>query len=255
MIKIRHCILKYFKSSVLIFILSFLCLCSFKTNTAKPALYLVARLKKPMKTDANWNKPQWKNCDVINISNFMETVPKHHPVVQAKMMYDDASLCLIFKVKQKYVRCVNDSINGPVWEDDCVEFFFAPNTSSPEKYFNLEINCAGTALMHFNTAANTDIRNVDKDDIKKIEIAHSLPGVFKNEIKGPVSWTLEYKIPLAMLTKYIGITPPAASAEWRANFYKIAHKSSNRHYMTWAYINKKEVDFHTPEYFGVLKFQ
>jgi hypothetical protein len=229
--------------------------CSNKTEMKKETLYNVSRLKEPMKIDANWEKPQWKNVQAVSISNYMGEIPGFKPDAQAKMMYDDENLYVIFQVKDCFVRCLTNEINGPVWEDGAVEFFFAPDSKQPLLYFNLETNCGGTPLMHYNLVARKESKELAKDDIKMIEIAHTLPQIIDPEMKDPVTWTLEYRIPIAMLEKYSAITHPAKGVEWKANFYKIAENNSNHHYITWSVVEIEKPDFHRPEFFGKLIFE
>jgi len=216
--------------------------------------YEVKKLKGSMKIDGDWLKPQWENILTVNIAKYMGPHPDFKPRVQAKMIYDDNSLYVIFNVFDRYVRCITDKINGPVWEDSCVEFFFSPDNNFSEKYFNLEINCGGTALMHYNTVAREKHIEVEPDDIKKIQIAHSLPVLVDPEIKDQVNWTIEYKIPLKLIEKYSHVTHPATGISWRANFYKIAENNSNPHYITWSEVKNPVPDFHIPRYFGLLRF-
>jgi hypothetical protein len=221
----------------------------------KDSVYKVARLNQPMKVDANWGKPQWKNIQSVNIINYMGTIPKFRPEAQAKMMYDEENIYVIFHVFDRFVRCLTKEYNGPVWEDGAVEFFFAPDSSLPLLYFNLETNCGGTPLMHFNLVPRKEFKELSKDDIKKIEIAHSMPQIIDPEMTDPVEWTLEYRIPIAMLVKYSTITHPKKGIEWRANFYKIAENSSNPHYITWSVVENNKPDFHLPQFFGKLRFE
>jgi hypothetical protein len=219
------------------------------------SVYEVLRLMQSMNIDADWNKPQWQQPDAVMIENYMGSTPKFRPIVQAKMMYDDENLYIIFSVRDRYVRCITKDINGPVWEDACVEFFFSPDTSFPEKYFNLEINCGGTPLMHYNIVPGEDITMLAVNDIEMIEIAHSLPQIIDPEITEPVIWTIEYRIPLVLIEKYSKITRPKPGINWKANFYKIAENSSNPHYLTWSFVDNIEPDFHLPQFFGLLRFQ
>src|SRR5690606_34719415 len=96
----------------------------------------------------------------------------------------------------------------------------------PSNYFNLEINCAGTPLLGYNSTPRI---RPDIKDIRKIEIGHSLSGVIDPEIKEDVLWTIECRIPLDMLEKYSNITRPRKGVTWRGNFYKIAKINSNPH--------------------------
>jgi hypothetical protein len=170
-------------------------------------------------------------------------------------MYDADNLYVIFKVTDKNIRSKIREINGPVWEDNCVELFFAPDSAEPLKYYNLEINCVGVPLMNYNAEAKTDITPLSVDDIKKIKIAHSLESDPDIELEGPLTWTLEYRLPFSVLKKYSNVTIPAKGVIWNANLYKIAHKSTNPHYMSWSRVGVEGIDMHTPQFFGKLKFQ
>lgn len=219
------------------------------------ASYNVVMVKKPIKIDANWDKPAWKKIKPTPISNYMGALPEFRPEAEVKMMYDRDNIYLIFRVKDKNVRCITNKINGPVWQDSAVEFFFSPDMDSPLLYFNLETNCGGTPLLHYNVIPGRESKKFTDDEIKQIEIAHSLPEIVDPEIKEPVTWTLEYRIPLSLLEKYSKVTRPAKGVDWRANFYKIAENSSNPHYITWSKIDKPKPDFHVPQSFGLLRFE
>jgi hypothetical protein len=247
----KNIILKISLIALFVVIYSF----SSETTMKKESVYNVARLNQPMKIDAVWDKPQWKNIKPVDITNYMGDIPAFKPEAQAKMMYDNEYIYVIFHVKDRYVRCLTKEINGPVWEDGAVEFFFAPDSKLPLLYFNLETNCGGTPLMHFNIVPREKSKQLEKDDIKKIEIAHSLPQIIDPEMKDPVTWTLEYKIPLSMLEKYSSVTHPKKGVEWKANFYKIAENNSNHHYITWSVIENDKPDFHKPQFFGKLIFE
>lgn len=224
-------------------------------NNNKVPIYKVVRLQEAMKIDGNWQKPQWQKVKALSINHYMGAIPKFKPETEAKMMYDDEHLYLLFRVQDNYVRCVVQEYNGPVWKDACVEFFFAPDVLYPERYFNLEINGTGIPLMRYNTLPRKEYRLVDTTDLKKIEIAHSLPAALKKEINEPVIWTIEFRIPLSLLEKYADITHPKKGIHWKANFYKTADEGSNPHWITWSLINNPTPDFHRPRFFGNLQFQ
>jgi len=88
----------------------------------------------------------------------------------------------------------------------------------------------------------------------KIDIAHSLPEVVDPEIIDEVTWTLEYRIPVAMLKKYSRIEDPRPGVKWNANFYKIAEKGTNIHFLTWSLVDNPEPNFHLPRFFGKINF-
>jgi hypothetical protein len=227
----------------------------FKEGNKNKPVYEVEKFNQSIMLDANWDKPEWKKIKTIDITNYMGARSEFHPKTQAKIMYNEENIFVIFRVHDRYVKCVTDTINGPVWEDSCVEFFFAPDTNSPESYFNLEVNCGGTPLFYYHKIAKTDRRTIEKEDIKRIEIAHTLPKIVDPEITEPFTWTIEYKIPLDMLKKYSDITPSAKGVVWKANLYKIAGITSNPHNITWSVVEKNPMGFHAPRYFGDLVFK
>jgi hypothetical protein len=219
------------------------------------SIYNVKRLRTSIEINADWSKSQWKDIDTINVCNILGEKPSFLPDVQAKMMYDSQNIFIIFRVSDRYVRCINKNINGPVWNDSCVELFISPDTSLPYRYYNLEINCGGTPLMHYNINPRKEVRNIDIEDIKNIEIAHSLAQIVEPEINEPVTWFLECRIPIDLFRKYSNVTQPEPGTFWKANFYKIADKTSNPHYLTWSVVNSNRPDFHLPQFFGIIKFE
>lgn len=88
------------------------------------AVYKVSKLTGPISIDGNWNKEQWKNAGIISVEKQMGKVPPFVPVVEAKMMYDDRNVYVIFRVQDRFVQSTVTKYNGPVSENSCVEFFF-----------------------------------------------------------------------------------------------------------------------------------
>lgn len=216
--------------------------------------YEVARLKSPgLIIDGNWDKREWKKVREISISNYMGEVPAFRPVAKSKMMYDNENLYLIFRVEDRHVRIQTEKFNGPVSGDACVEFFFSPDSEYPLRYFNLEINAGGTALMayHLDGVRN----NLSEKDFGIVQIAHTLPRKLDKEISEPVTWIIECKIPLELLKKYANITEPKKGVSWKANFYKTSSRSSNPHYITWSVVDNPKPQFHLPQFFGTLIFK
>ena len=217
--------------------------------------YLIKKTEMPIGIDANWEKAPWQDAEVLTIGNTMGDVPDFSPDTRARIMYDDTYLYVIFKVVDKYVKAITTEPNGPVWEDSCVEFFFAPDSAKVLHYFNLEVNCGGTPLMRFNRIPRTDYDTLTGKELSMIEIAASMPVLVDPELVGDTTWTIEYKIPFELLKSYSNISQPASGVVWKANLYKIADKTSNPHYLTWALIKNGIVDFHQPEFFGKLVFE
>ena len=231
-----------------------------KTLTAEDRLemhktYQVHRLTQPMAIDADWQKLQWRKAESLDIRLFMGKKPEHLPRTQAKLLYDDRNIYVIFRAEDRYVRAVATEYHGRVWQDSCVEFFLAPGTDITQGYFNIETNCIGTILCEHRTAFDKNAKPLETTDLARIEIAHSLPRqVIDPEIPEPVTWTLEYRLPIEILEKYCRLTRPTPAVKWRANFYKCAETVSHPHWLTWSFVASDRPNFHLPAYFGTLEF-
>ncbi|MGC3944895.1 MAG: carbohydrate-binding family 9-like protein [Chryseolinea sp.] len=236
------------------FLLFTMCLCA-STITNAQSVYSVTKVDKQPVIDGNWNKLPWKNIQPVKIENRMGDEPRFKPVTEAKACYDSASIYVIFRVQDKFVKSTVTEYNGNVSGDSCVEFFFSPDTNHPDHYFNLEINAGGTPLIFFITKPWTDVLRLPEDAISQIEIAHSLPKKVDPEIADAVIWTIEYRIPLRMLRRFANVTLPEKGVVWPANFYKTGSKTSNPHYYTWSPVSNPVPNFHLPQYFGRIAFK
>jgi hypothetical protein len=219
-----------------------------------PMTSKITRLTQAPKINADWNKAPWRDICPLSINNHMGSKPAHFPNTQVKIAYNDESIFIIFRVEDRFVRVCAKKHQDQVCKDSCVEFFFTPGNDTSKGYFNIEVNCGGIMLFHFQKAKSVGKLNISEEDMRRIKIAHSLPGTIDKENSEPVTWTLEYSVPVDILPKYCDIVVPAPGAQWRANFYKCADESSHPHWLTWAPVNFPTPNFHLPEFFGVLEF-
>ena len=218
--------------------------------------YSVARTTDSRTWSAPWTDPLWRDVAAIRLTHFMGSRPKHFPVVQAKLLYDDVSVHVIFRVQDQFVvsraRCDQDS----VCVDSCVEFFFSPDDEVDAGYFNLEMNCGGTILFHYMSEPRTGTKVISREHLSSIARVHSLPKLIECEMKEPIEWQVGYRLPTDMLSHYYPtvVRKPAPGVRWRANFFKCADESSHPHWLTWTQVDSPTPDFHRPNDFGTLNF-
>jgi hypothetical protein len=219
-------------------------------------IYKIKRTTGRIEPKSAWNDELWRESEILELKNYMGPKPGHFPRTLVKLLYDNNNnIYVFFKVEDKYVRAVAQKLNDSVCRDSCVEFFFTPDENLSDGYFNIEINCGGTMLMHQQTARNENIMEISEQDCVKIKICASMPKIVEPEIEEQAIWTVQYCIPLEVLEKYAKIKRPAAGVKWRANFYKCADATSHPHWLTWSLVNRPEPDFHQPQYFGTLLFE
>jgi len=197
----------------------------------------------------------WSEIPALQIDQSLGEQPIHFPQVRAKLAYDDTALYVIFHVEDQFVLAKSKNYQDEVFWDSCVEFFFTPGMDPLLGYFNLEVNCGGTALFHHQKGRRIEDTSVSQVDFKRVQIAHTLPQIVEPEIKEPVNWVVEYRLPYDTLIAYAQVEVPTSGTNWRANFYKCADGSSHPHWLSWSSIHTSKPDFHRPEYFGQLVFK
>ncbi len=221
----------------------------------KNYIFHVKKTDIPPPINAEWNNGVWKSSKGLRLSNFMGERPSHFPETRVKLLYDSLNIYVIFNVRDQYVRAVEKEINGKVWMDSCVEFFFSPGPDTDRGYFNFEANCKGIVLFQYHLKNGNTSGFVGTEDYKNIRISSSLKADVENEIADPLEWSLEYSIPFSVLKKYMKVDKPGPRTIWRANFYKCADKTSHPHWLTWSPVDYPRPRFHLPEFFGRLVFE
>ena len=218
--------------------------------------YKVGRLQEAPVINAEWDKDPWNGIKPLIVGNYMGEKPGHLPRTEAKLACDDEAVYVIFRVEDRYVRAVAGKHQDVVCTDSCAEFFFAPTGDVADGYFNLEMNCGGIMLFNFQLIPRKDSVPVAESDLARIEVAHSAPRRIDPEIGEPYTWSVEYRLPFAILANYLpSAVPPGAGTVWRANFFKCGDNTSRPHWLTWAPVDRPRPDFHVPEAFGVIEFE
>ena len=129
--------------------------------------YRVKACSVPAAINAVWNRPFWQDVEALQVNlPHWPTQSAHVPVTEVKLQYDAESLYVIFRVQDCFVRAVATQINGEIWKDSCVEFFFAPNPDAPDAYFNLEANCCGVILGQYHTGPRENSRFLNTEDCR-----------------------------------------------------------------------------------------
>jgi hypothetical protein len=203
-----------------------------------------------------WNGPVWGETPFLGIGCFRPESTSHRPFVRCKMVYDDSHLYGLFLVEDRYIRCVHTGFQAPVYEDSCVELFVQPK---PDRgYFNFEFNCGGALLASYVTdPTRIDGRVAEATPLSleegwRVAVYSSLPSIIEPEIKDEVTWLLEFSMPFALLTGYVGSLGKMEGQQWRGNLYKSGNRTSHPHWASWVPLSDR--NFHAPWDFGELRF-
>ncbi|MDP6017667.1 MAG: carbohydrate-binding family 9-like protein [Candidatus Latescibacteria bacterium] len=223
--------------------------------------YTIRRAPSPLgEPTADGRRALWAAADQLAVTHFPWEDSGHRPGVRARVLWDEGWLGLLFEVDDRYVRATAEKFNDSVCCDSCVEFFVAPS-ADPEQnaYFNFEVNCGGTILLHrcASSAEKETGRkneNVTDEDGATIRIAHTLPRIVDPEIAEATNWSVEYHVPWSLFETYFGAVTPVADATWRANFYKCADRTSHPHWGSWSPVDTPRPNFHQPDSFQLIHF-
>ena len=226
--------------------------------------YSIARKTTPPPPSANWHSPWWSDVPALSVSNFYFQSTRHHPPTWAKVAHTNNAIHVLFLVHDRFLRCKNSEIHSKVWHDSCVEFFMQPRPDRPIDrgggYFNVEINCAEIPLVSY-VENPKKVRNIVTKftplrvaEIRQIQIIPSITTPIPFSHPEPLTWSLQYSIPLSILENYVGRLRPLAGQWWRGNFFKCADRSKYPHWGSWALIGRQP-NFHQPDRFGSLYFR
>ena len=206
---------------------------------------------------AAWDDPLWSAAEPLAIDCFRPEGSDHRPRVQARLLHTGDAVCGIFRVEDRYVRCVHTGFQDPVYEDSCVEIFLQPKPDAG--YLNFEMNCGGALLStHIRDhrrvpggfAAFSRLSDVEG---RRLRVRASLEAPIDPELPGPLVWTLAFEIPSAVLEGRVGPLGPLSGQQWRANLFKCGDKTSHPHWASWSPVD--ELNFHLPGCFGLLRFE
>lgn len=193
------------------------------------------------------------------ISRVLDTVPRqqlgyvpwaeypYHPDVQFSIAHSSDAVFIKYFVKEKTIRAVNNTLNSPVYNDSCVEFFIRFHDEAA--YYNFEFNCIGTHLIGYGTDKTN--RNLLPTDVsQQIKYKSVLTNDHNHQIIG---WELTLMIPVTAF--YFHNIQSLNGQHCAANFYKCGDELPEPHFVTWSNIQWPQPNFHLPQFFGTLEFE
>lgn len=217
--------------------------------------YVIRKTDAPPPLGTKWEDLAWQSAETLEISNFRAEGSNHRPRTLVRLLHEERAIHGIFRVQDRYVRCVRTEYHSEVWKDSCVEFFAEPKPG--RGYFNFEFNCGGAFLCNHivDPARAADgfklFTKLPPDVGRRIQVRAQLPSIVEPEIIKPVTWTLQFFIPLAVFEEYIGALGDLKGQTWRGNFFKCAEDNSHPHWAAWSAVD--ELNFHLPRCFGEIR--
>lgn len=157
--------------------------------------------------------------------------------------HDGDFLTIVFKGDDDDVVATYLGHDEPLWQEDVVEVFLAPNGLTP--YFEIEVNPLGTTF---------DARIDSPDGIRSTmttDLAWTCNGLFAALRRDDGR---EFHVVIRLAFESLG-TRPESGDEWRANFFRIDRSVENGDdFSAWQPNLKSPADFHVAAAFGALRF-
>lgn len=179
---------------------------------------------------------------VVGSLNWPELFPSK-PSVCVSAWHSGAQLTLEFSCDEgpDGLKAEYTSDKDPVWEDSCVEFFFAPFPG--EGYYNIECNPRGCIYMCYG-----------KDRAQRTFLPESSYKAIVRTVKmqGAGQWGVRLEIPSSVFCLGSSFSEYSELTQARGNLYKCG--GVQRHYLSFFPILTPRPDFHRPEYFGKIEF-
>lgn len=172
------------------------------------------------------------------------------PEVEFSICHSDNALHIHYKVREDAVRAECSSDGDHVWEDSCVECFFAPFDDGI--YYNIECNPVGKLYFCYGDSRHNRTM-ISRDSLATIKRTCTLGDEAFGLKEGPMEWEVSLDIPAACFEAHN--IQSFAGLNAKGNFYKCGDKLPQRHYVSYFPIGTEKPDFHRPEFFGELSFE
>ncbi|MFC4987814.1 carbohydrate-binding family 9-like protein [Saliphagus infecundisoli] len=196
----------------------------------------------------------WVKADTVYIDEFSWHDEGPKPATQGHVLYDDRALFLQFFAEDDEIHAETTELNGPTYADSSVEFFAAPGG---DRYFNFEANCCGQFKLAWQEPGwqvHGQRELISPELASRIDVRTSVPGSTKEPAPGDDGWWLAAAIPFSVLSELTGREiGPETGTEWRGNVYRSGVPDPRK--ATWNPIEEPEPAYHSPEYFGRLRFE
>jgi len=181
--------------------------------------------------------------------NWAEKFP-YCPKTEFAVACTDSSLLLHFRVDEDCVMANCDRDQQWVFQDACVEFFCSPCADSI--YYNMEFNCIGTLLMAGGSGryGRTPADSLTLGSIRRWASLGREPFPLKME---PTHWELAVIVPAKAF--FLNDVKSFRGRTIRANVNKCGQKMPLKAYVTWSPILLEKTEFHSPQFFGEIKFK
>lgn len=220
--------------------------------------YVIETTRETPPLDGAIEGTPWDRANRLLIDQFNWHTGGPKPLTAARFLYDDNSLYGQFHVEDQNISAEITELNGPTFQDSSVELFVDPNPDADTRYFNFEVNCCGQFKLGWQRDG-WQVRDLGRDLIARelsdqIRVASSVDGPVREPRPSDEEWWVATEIPFSVLRQFTEVDiGPKAGTTWRGNVYRSGVERESMK-ATWNPMPTPEPDYHSPEYFGRLRF-
>mgnify|MGYP000855211691 FL=1 len=170
----------------------------------------------------------------------------NHPT-KMRCLWNDEALAIYFYAIDPDIWGTYTKVNDPIYREEVVEAFLAPNPDDLTHYFELELSPRNVP---FAARITNDAEfKVDFSWQPHWKTDVVVEGTLDNREDVDEYWLAQMLLPMAELCQ--GIKP---GDRWRANFYRI-DLTPREELSAWCPVLIKPANFHTPHRFGHFVFE
>ena len=163
----------------------------------------------------------------------------YKPEVTFYLNTDEEGFLMHIVVKETDPLRTYTQHQSSVCKDSCVEWFVNFQPEICDRYFNLEVNANGAMYAAFRKDRYDSVM-LAEEDIEGMDI--------QTEIHQD-TWEVRYRVPFALIQKYIPGYEFKEGMTIRGNFYKCGDCMTYPHYGMWDEFQVEKPDFHRPDFF------
>ncbi|MCP3694040.1 MAG: hypothetical protein GY917_17680, partial [Planctomycetaceae bacterium] len=163
-------------------------------------------------------------------------------------LWDDKNLYVAYHCQDTHIWAEQTEHDSPVYQDDCVELFTAPNPQQPVNYFNIEMNVLRTSLDRHHPRGPGKAE-VEEWTASGVRIATRVDGTLNDDSDTDRGWVLEVAIPFANFKDVTGRSHPRHGDTWHLNLNRLGGKTNPQH-SQWSPGTTPRPAFHAPDTFG-----
>lgn len=215
--------------------------------------YRIQRTTAKIQIDGKLDEVAWKNAPSAGEFHFPWWKQGAKEQTEAKLLWSDQFLYVSFRCDDAHVSGEHADRDSPVYRDDCVEVFTAPNPEQPNNYFNIEMNVRG-AFLDQHHPGGPGTQTEPNWNAQGVVIATSVDGTLNDDTDTDRGWILEAAIPFENFHAAARHTPPQPGDTWHMNLNRLGGKTNPQH-SQWSPGKTDRPQFHAPQFFGRVTFQ